>query len=412
MNTQNRPLIPYSFDVVSLYTSIPIQDAIQNVKRKLQALNIDRLGPFNVEDICSLLDVILTNTYFKFENQLYQQVCGLPMGSAVSGILAILFLDTIEQQALRTFGNVSLFKRYVDDCFLLVSNIDEANGLLNILNEQHPNIRFEMECPTDGQSLSLLDFTVTMSTSNGPRFQFYKKGAKKNIFVHYRSHLPRSAKMAIVANERKRIEERCTSPTDKRRHLNNFKRILLNHGYPNKIIHQKKRNRRRRGPVAEEFLYLKLPFLSDQADRRIKQVFRREGVELRIAHKAQSLRNFLQKKKETLTCQLNNCPVNNRSLCNERHVVYQLQCSSCYQTYIGSTIRPLHLRVKEHCTRRESSVYQHLRQCTSGNISTKVLTKDSDKTNLRIKEAIYIRNLCPLLNSREERDELRDFIFV
>ena len=410
--TGGQTLIPCSFDVVSLYTSIPIQDAIRNVKDKLEQYHITTLTVFHHDDICSLLQTILTNTFFTFGDKIFQQVCGLPMGSSVSGILAILFLDTLEQQTLRSFGQISLFKRYVDDCFTLVSDLDEATSLLQHLNQQHPNIRFEMEFPTDGRSLSLLDFTITMTRNGEPQFEFFKKKARKNIFVHYYSHIPKQSKMAIVKNERARIKERCSNPTIQLKHQLEFDNMLLKHHYPKSFIESTKRRRRQRqSQNQKDFSYLKLPFISEQANRRIKQIFHREAVSLRIAHKSQTLRNYLRPKSEIPPCTLRSCPLRN-NLCNRRNTVYQLQCPSCSSTYIGSSIRPLHQRVKEHLTSPESSVNKHLRVCQSNTVNTKILATDNDSANLRLREAIFIQNLCPQINSRDESEELRDFIFL
>ena len=412
INNDSRQLIPCSFDVVSLYTSIPIQDAIRNIKEKLEQYEITMLNVFHHGDICSLLESILTNTFFVFEDQIYQQICGLPMGSSVSGILAILFLDTIEQQALRSFGHIPIFKRYVDDCFTMVSSMEEANSLLQLLNQQHPNIRFEIETPADGHSLSLLDFTIIVSTSGETHFEFYKKNARKNIFVHYRSHLPMQSKMAIVRNERARMQDRCSNPITLHKHEREFDRMLNRHQYPAVFIQNSKCVKRRSSNrTPEDYIYLKLPFISELADRRIRQVFRREEINLRIAHKSKTLRNYLQPKKEAPQCTLRNCPLNN-SMCNRKNTVYQLQCPICSSTYIGSSIRPLHCRVKEHLTCPGSSVYRHVQRCGINTVKAKILAIDMDNANLRLREAIFIQNLCPSMNSRDESDELKDFIFL
>ena len=96
---------------------------------------------------------------------LFKQITGLPMGCSLSGVMAILFMDTIEKAALRSFGNIGMFRRYIDDCFALVRNEDEAKQLLEFLNNQHPNIKFEIEFPESGRTLSLLDFTTTFNIS-------------------------------------------------------------------------------------------------------------------------------------------------------------------------------------------------------------------------------------------------------
>ena len=57
---------PFSLDVVSLYTSVPVQGAIQTVRDKLKD-NPTHLIPFDPDQIAELLTVILENTYFKYK---------------------------------------------------------------------------------------------------------------------------------------------------------------------------------------------------------------------------------------------------------------------------------------------------------------------------------------------------------
>jgi len=53
--------------------------------------------------------------YFTFEDQIFRQTEGLPMGSGISGILAILFMDKLEKIALSSNRLLSPHKRNVDD---------------------------------------------------------------------------------------------------------------------------------------------------------------------------------------------------------------------------------------------------------------------------------------------------------
>ena len=48
---------------------------------------------------------------------------------AVSGIVAIIFMEEIETRALATFARCPLFLRYVDDCYALVRSAEEAREL-------------------------------------------------------------------------------------------------------------------------------------------------------------------------------------------------------------------------------------------------------------------------------------------
>ena len=62
-----------SFDVVSLFTKVPIQDSILIIKNKFG------------DEIANLVEFCLRSTFFSFQNFIYEQVKGVAMGSPLSG---------------------------------------------------------------------------------------------------------------------------------------------------------------------------------------------------------------------------------------------------------------------------------------------------------------------------------------
>ena len=90
-----------SYDVTSLFTSVPIDPALNIIKdllEKDEKLN-DRTV-LSVQNIIELLGICLHNTYFSFQNKFYEQVEGAPMGSPVSPIVANLYMECFERKAL------------------------------------------------------------------------------------------------------------------------------------------------------------------------------------------------------------------------------------------------------------------------------------------------------------------------
>ena len=95
-----------SYDVTSLFTSVPIDPALNVIKdllEKDEKLN-DRTV-LSVQDIIELLGFFLQNTYFSFQNKSYQQVEGAPMGSPVSPIVANLYMESFERKAIASASN-------------------------------------------------------------------------------------------------------------------------------------------------------------------------------------------------------------------------------------------------------------------------------------------------------------------
>ena len=99
------------------------------------------------QDVSDLLQVTLNNMYFSFRDQVFRQREGLPMGSSISSILAILFMDKLESIALSSHLMKNPYKRYVDDIYLQTTNEETADHFHKIINNVHPNLKFEIEKP-------------------------------------------------------------------------------------------------------------------------------------------------------------------------------------------------------------------------------------------------------------------------
>ena len=82
--------------------------------------------------------------------------------------------------------------------------------------------------------------------------------------------------------------------------------------------------------------------------------------------------------------------------------IYRLVCLKDHDFYIGSTIRSLHIRSKEHLNPRASSFHKHLIKCQNNddNFSIKIEAIVRNVGNLRIKEALLIAKLHSQINIR------------
>ena len=110
-----------TMDVVALYPSIPIADGIAAVLHKLSLHqeDIDMLG-LSLDDIESLMTLILENNFFMFNKQVYRQKHGIAMGNHLAPPLAIICMDSLEGNMLSTAEKKpEFYKRYVDDCLLV-----------------------------------------------------------------------------------------------------------------------------------------------------------------------------------------------------------------------------------------------------------------------------------------------------
>ena len=93
-----------SFDVVSLFTKIPTNLAVQVARQCLQEdSSLPERTSLTPSEIVSLLELCLNATYFAFRNTYYQQIHGTAMGSPVSVVAADLVMEDVESRAFSTY---------------------------------------------------------------------------------------------------------------------------------------------------------------------------------------------------------------------------------------------------------------------------------------------------------------------
>ena len=92
-----------SYDVSALFTSIPIEAAINIIEKHLKEdTDLHTRTNMKIQHIISLLRFCLNNSYFSFHGRFYQQTEGAAMGSPISPIVANLFMEDLEVQAIKT----------------------------------------------------------------------------------------------------------------------------------------------------------------------------------------------------------------------------------------------------------------------------------------------------------------------
>ncbi|XP_077508404.1 uncharacterized protein LOC144119728 [Amblyomma americanum] len=170
-----------SFDVTSLFTSVPVDLAVDVCAAALQ--NDEKLSertPLEAQDLSRLLKFCLENTYFVFRGSFYKQVHGTAMGASISVTAANLTMEAIENRALASFHpRPNVFLRYIDDCFCIVKK-DALAAFTRHINSMEKAIQFTVEEEV-GNQLPFLDVLVERVGHN-LSFRVFRKSTHTGRF--------------------------------------------------------------------------------------------------------------------------------------------------------------------------------------------------------------------------------------
>ena len=98
-----------SFDVVSLFTNVSIQESLQLLLQKDEEL--ENRTELSLERFSNLLELCLSSTYFCYRGFFYTQKEGATVGSPVSLNIANLYMEFFEEMALNsTFAGLEFGK--------------------------------------------------------------------------------------------------------------------------------------------------------------------------------------------------------------------------------------------------------------------------------------------------------------
>lgn len=333
-----------SLDIVNMYANIPNLETVDIVEQNL--LHVNSIPPDEVNEILILLRLTLKQSYFTFNNKVYTQECGLPMGSPLSGILASIFMDAWEDSFLNkhVLKDVILdWSRYVDDVFLIYDNRFITDTLiLECANNEHHNIIFTKESEKD-KKLQHLDLTLTRS-DHSIEVDIYRKPTTTDHTIHFTSNHPYSHKLAAYNYFANRMFTLPLSQENIAKETNTIKQIAqangFNHLLIDKIIrkHQLKHKKQTVSKLAckQNKVYVPFTFVNDDT-YKLTNWLKHHGLT-----PAFSTKHNLKKS-------LHNNIIEDFNR-YDRSGVYKLQCqhSGCTASYIGQTGRAFKTRYREH----------------------------------------------------------------
>ena len=222
-----------SFDVVSLFTNIPLDETISICTDfSYRGPSITSL-PFPEDVFIELMGIATKSVSFSFNETMFHQIEGVSMGSPLGPILANIFVGFHERHLFDRFPKPFIYLCYVDDTFVSFKSHSDALGFFDILNQLHSSLSFTIEEENNGQ-LPFLDVLVERCDSSFLT-SVYRKPTFTGLYLDWHSFAPKSRKLNLIRCLSNRSLNIC-SDCEIENELKAIKDIFIDNGYPEDVI--------------------------------------------------------------------------------------------------------------------------------------------------------------------------------
>ena len=321
-----------SFDVISLFTRIPIKLAVEIVKCRLE--NDDNLcgkTKLSVDEIVELMQFCLDNNHFVFRDKYFRQIFGCAMGSPISVVAANLVMEDLERRILSGNCQIRFWKRFVDDVWAVVPE-DKVSDILNFINSFEKSIKFTCEKEIEN-SLPFLDVRVTR-IGRGFQTKVYRKPSHTDRYLDFNSNHAFSHKMSVSRCLYSRAVLFSSDAHDRNFEFQRIMNVLRQNNFPDHVIRRSDTARIDRSSEVAFAGYVSLPYIKGCSER-ISRVLKRFNIK--------SYYKPLNKLSKIFG--LPKDPVEQNKKCG---VVYEVPCGDCEKVYVGQTGNSLETRLKQH----------------------------------------------------------------
>ena len=212
-----------SYDMESLFTSIPIKETIDYIIHKIYTEKV-------IEPMCKnlvfrkFLIKLTKECTFLVNNRLNKQIDGCPMGGPMSVVFTDIYMCKMEDDVVVSIKPI-FYKRFVDGTYIRRKK-NTKNELFEKLNTYHDNIKFTIkENPTKFLDTEIVRHNSAIITKVHTR--------SKTFPVYWSSKIPLKYKRNAITGELHRVSKIASNFSDK---LKRIKIKYLQAGFPIHII--------------------------------------------------------------------------------------------------------------------------------------------------------------------------------
>ena len=352
------------------------------------------------------------------DGKMHQQCDGVSMGSPLGPTFANFFMAEVENRALQNINVIlPLYGRYIDDIFVIC----EEDVLMILKDEMSliSGMNFTIEKAVENK-LPFLNVLVDKTDGN-IKTTVYRKPTDAGRCLNAAGECPDRYKISVIKGFLYRAKNLCTEKAEMMLEINRSKKILINNGYPNKLVDAEIRKFLKQDSqqtpttsgVTHKVFYKN--FMNEkykQDEMSIKRMIKsnvrvknsNDRLQIIIYYKSTKTKDFIMK---------NNLLPKPREL-SKTNLIYDYDCKigECMHLpkkqvrYSGLTTCTLSRRLTYHL--QNGAIKMHVQQKHNRKITreeivamTKVRYTVNDPRRLEILEAIIIQFEDPDINKQE-----------
>ncbi|KAJ1511877.1 hypothetical protein HMI55_006434 [Coelomomyces lativittatus] len=172
LNTHHpgKRLYGIKIDIKRAYDSIPIQTLLKYLPQcfhqfeyKVQKSDQLKVDSYSKDDLLRILQHLLLNTCFKFKNQVFRQLHGIPQGCMLSPLLCSFFYGQMEKKYFGFLNqHPSLFLRYMDDILLLSVSTSDLQKAIDLFQSDEVKQEFGVHLNMDKSYFQFKDPSLVL----------------------------------------------------------------------------------------------------------------------------------------------------------------------------------------------------------------------------------------------------------
>ena len=355
----------FTLDIINLYTNIPIESAITSIRTFFNRY------PDNTRSdsvILTMIDKILSNNDFYFNDNLFLQTKGIAMGQPFAPSVANLYVALFEENFFATLNKKPiLWLRYIDDIFgVWDGSVKDYNYFIDQLNNYDRNLQFTSTI--NSTSINSLDLSITKSLPHLSYCVSFKEHNSHSILSKESEH-PKHVFRGVLYSQIRRWAALSSEKSSFDAACRKVFPIWRERGYTSTEIHKSKKK-----VLTNLHLYSGWShgFHSCQKCNVCPFAVTRSHVYLNNFH-FRIVGNYE---------------------CSSDNIIYVIYCKQCNKFYIGQTENTVHHRISEHLNNiinftKTEKLYVHFRQC--GTINFKCFILESIKNKIkRVKKENFL----------------------